>query len=125
MNAIGLRSPGEEVAITYVRDGQTRTASATLGQRIAVSSAGADINPGLAGAEFAANTATSRGGVEVAAVAPDSPAAQRGLRDGDVIVAVNRTAVSSISDLIREASNEEILFLLVIRGDRQLMLQIR
>jgi hypothetical protein len=51
--------------------------------------------------------------------------AQRGLRDGDVIVAVNRTAVSSISDLIREASNEEILFLLVIRGDRQLMLQIR
>lgn len=125
MNAIGLRSPGDEVEITYVRDGRTRSATATLGQRIAVSSAGADIHPGLAGAEFAANTATSRGGVEVTTVAPDSPAAQRGLRAGDVIVAVNRTAVSSISDLIREGSNEDILFLLVIRGDRQLMLQIR
>jgi hypothetical protein len=47
------------------------------------------------------------------------------LREGDVIVAVNRTGVGSIADLIREASNEEILFLLVDRGDRRLMLQIR
>ncbi len=125
MNAIGLRSPGDEVEIKYVRDGRTRTANATLGQRIAVSSEGADIHPGLSGAEFAANTATSRGGVEVTVVIPNSPAAQRGLREGDVIVAVNRTAVGSISDLINEASDEEILFLLVVRGDRQLMLQIR
>jgi serine protease Do/serine protease DegQ len=125
MNAIGLRTPGETIEIRYVRDGQVRTANATLGQRIAVSSEGADIHPGLAGAQFAANTVTSRGGVEVTSVEPDSPAAQRGLREGDVIVAVNRTGVGSIADLIREASNEEILFLLVDRGDRRLMLQIR
>ena len=125
MNAIGLRSPGDTVEIRYVRNGETRTTEATLGQRIAVSSEGTDIHPGLAGAEFAANTATSRGGVEVTSVVPDSPAAQRGLREGDVIVAVNRTAVDSIADLIQVASDEEILFLLVDRGDRRLMLQIR
>ncbi len=125
MNAIGLRSPGETIEISYVRDGKVRTANAILGQRIAVSSDGADVHPGLAGAQFAANTATSRGGVEVTAVEPDSPAAQRGLREGDVIVAVNRTGTASIADLIREASNEDILFLLVDRGDRRLMLQIR
>ncbi len=125
MNAIGLRSAGEEVEIKYVRDGRTHTASATLGQRVAVTSEGADIHPGLSGAQFAANTATSRGGVEVTTVTPNSPAAQRGLREGDLIVAVNRSAVGSISDLIREASDQEILFLLVVRGDRQLMLQIR
>jgi serine protease Do/serine protease DegQ len=125
MNAIGLRTPGETIEIRYVRNGEVRTANATLGQRMAVSSEGADVHPGLAGAQFAANTATSRGGVEVTAVEPDSPAAQRGLREGDVIVAVNRTVVGSIADLIREASNEEILFLLVDRGDRRLMLQIR
>ncbi len=125
MNAIGLRSPGDTIEIRYVRDGKVRTVNATLGQRIAVSSDGADVHPGLAGAQFAANTATSRGGVEVTAVEPDSPAAQRGLREGDVIVAVNRTGTGSIADLIREASNEEILFLLVDRGDRRLMLQIR
>lgn len=125
MNAIGLRSPGDTVDIKYVRDGSTRNTKATLGQRIAVTSDGADVHPGLAGAQFAAQTATSRGGVEVTGVAPDSPAAQRGLREGDLIVAVNRAAVGSIADLIREADNENILFLLVIRGDRQLMLQIR
>ena len=125
INVIGLKSPGDTVDIKYVRDGKTRTARAELGQRIAVTSAGADIHPGLQGAEFAANTATSRGGVEVTAVEPDSPAAQRGLRDGDIIVAVNRVGVSSISDLIREASDQDILFLLVDRGDRRLMLQIR
>ena len=125
MNAIGLRSPGETIEIRYVRDGKVRTANATLGQRIAVSSEGADVHPGLAGAQFAENTATSRGGVEVTSVEPDSPAAQRGLREGDIIVAVNRTGTGSIADLIREASNEEILFLLVDRGDRRLMLQIR
>lgn len=125
MNAIGLKSPGDKVSIRYVRDGKEQRASATLGQRIAITSTGADIHPGLAGAEFATNTATSRGGIEVTSVTPDSPAAQRGLRDGDIIVAVNRNAVNSMSDLIEVASDEQILFLLVVRGDRQLMLQIR
>jgi Do/DeqQ family serine protease len=125
MTAIGLRSPGDVVDITYVRDGKTRTTRAELGQRISVTSTGADIHPGLAGAEFVTNTATSRGGIEVASVEPDSPAAQRGLREGDIVIAVNRGAVNSMSDLIEAASEQDILFLLVLRGDRQLMLQIR
>ena len=67
----------------------------------------------------------SRAGIEVTSVEPNSPAAQRGLRDGDIIVAVNRLAVRTIADLIRIASENDILFLLVQRGERQLMLQIR
>jgi serine protease Do/serine protease DegQ len=124
-NVIGLKSPGDTVSIKYVRDGKTRSTKATLGQRIAVTSTGGDIHPGLTGAQFSANTATSGSGIEVTSVVPDSPASQRGLREGDVIIAVNRSAVNSMADLINVATDQEVLFLLVVRGDRRLMLQIR
>ena len=125
-NAIGLMSAGDEVQIRYIRNGETRTVSAELGQRVAATISGADIHEGLSGAEFGSNTTvTSRIGIEVTAVASDSPAAQRGLREGDLIVQVNRRNVRNISDIIASASDNDILFLLVQRGDRQLMLQIR
>jgi S1-C subfamily serine protease len=56
---------------------------------------------------------------------PDSPAAQRGLRPGDIITAVNRRPVQTIQDLSDIARTSNILFLLVQRGDRSLMLQVR
>ena len=125
-NAIGLMSAGDEVQIRYIRNGETRTVQAELGQRIATTISGADIHPGLAGAAFASNvTAASRAGIEVTSVEPDSPAAQRGLRAGDLVVQVNRRNVRSVTDMIGIASDNDILFLLVQRGDRQLMLQIR
>jgi len=65
------------------------------------------------------------GGVEVIAVEQDSPAAQRGLRAGDIITAVNRRPVRSLAELNEIASSNRILFLLVERGDRALMLQVR
>ena len=40
------------------------------------------------------------GGAEVASVVPDSPAAVAGMEDGDVIVAVDREPVASMSELI-------------------------
>ncbi len=124
-NAIGLMSAGDQVSITYLRDGDRRTARAELGQRVAATGSGGDIHPGLAGAQFASNTAAQLNGVETTEVEPGSPAAQRGLRAGDVIVAVNRQPVRSIADLIATASENPILFLSIVRGDRPLMLQIR
>ena len=55
----------------------------------------------------------------------DSPAAQRDLRAGDVITAVNRQPVQNLQQLREISSRNRILFLLVRRGDRQLMIQIR
>ncbi len=122
---IGLRTPGETVSIRYIRESETLSTRAELGERIAAASSGENIHPGLVGAEFASNTTTSGNGIEVTSVEAGSAAAQRGLRGGDIIIAVNRRAVSSIAELIEIASEYEILFLLVQRGDRQLMLQIR
>jgi uncharacterized iron-regulated protein len=44
-------------------------------------------------------TLESGGGVRIAAVLPGSPGAQAGLRDGDVLVEVNDTAVADLEDV--------------------------
>jgi Do/DeqQ family serine protease len=124
-NAIGLKGSGDTIDIEFVRDGRKRTVNATLGQQTTTSIAGTDIHTGLTGAQFASTSATASGGVDVTEVEPGSPAAQRGLRDGDVIIQVNRRPVQNIQQLQDIAEDNNILFLLVQRGDRALMLQIR
>ena len=124
-NTIGLLRSGDAVTIRYLRDNKSRTATATLGRAEDQLLSGADIHPGLAGASFAPASTSSDSGVEVTNVEEGSPAAQRGLRGGDVITAVNRVLVRDLRDLQTIASNNRILFLLVQRGDRSLMLQIR
>jgi len=124
-NAIGLKGSGDEVEIELVRNGETRTVTATLGQRTQTQSLGEEIHPGLAGAQFSAESAAGGDGIEVTDVEPGSPAAQRGLRPGDIVIAVNRIGVRSLEELQEIAARNEILFLLVRRADRQLMLQIR
>lgn len=124
-NAIGLRGSGEEVRIEYVRDGRERTVTAQLGQQTAQNVRGEDIHPRLQGALFPRVSTNTVNGVEVISVEPESPAAQRDLRAGDVIVQANRQEVENLNQLGEIAAGSRILFLLVRRGDRQLMLQIR
>ena len=126
-NAIGLMGSGEDVNITYIRDGETKNTTAILQQQQVALSDGTDIHPGLEGAQFATFTTSSgaEGGIEVTGVEDASPAAQRGIRTGDVITAVNRRTVRNVQQLGELARANNILFLLVQRGDRSLMLQIR
>lgn len=125
MNAIGLKGSGEAVEIEFVRDGRTRNVVATLDQQNNSQTVGANIHPGLAGAVFASATAASSGGVEVIEIEAGSLAAQRGLRSGDIIMQVNRQTVRNLAQLQEIAAESQILYLLVQRGDRALMLKIR
>ena len=124
-NTIGLMRSGDEVEIEYFRDNDKRKASTSLGQQRLAATVGAEIHPGLVGAQFAESSTARDDGVEVTAVEPGSPAAQRGLRAGDIITAINRRPIRSLNELNEIASSSRILFLLVQRGDRALMLQIR
>lgn len=63
--------------------------------------------------------------VVVASVAPGSPAAEKGLREGDVIVAANREPVHSIEDLTRIADNVDgVLMLDILRDEAPLAVLI-
>jgi len=124
-NTIGLMRSGDVVSLRYLRDNKSQTTSATLGQLEDQLLAGQDIHPGLSGASFARSSTSSDSGVEVSNVEEGSPAAQRGLQSGDVITAVNRTLVRNLRDLQTTAQSSRILFLLIQRGERSLMLQIR
>jgi Do/DeqQ family serine protease len=127
---IGVRRSGDKVRLEVLRDGKKRALVATLDEREAVDRVSAeDIHPGLAGADLS-NHDGSEGGfngpaVLVAAVEPESPAATRGLRANDIIVAVNRTRVRSVKELQEIASQQSLLILAIRRGNRDLLLQIR
>ena len=124
-NRIGLLRSGENVDIKFVRDNETRSAEAKLGQARSQMVLGEEIHRGLAGATFAVSSTTTTNGIEITEVQEGTPAAQRGLRSGDLITHVNRIQVQDLSDLREVASRYDILFLNVRRGDRALMFQIR
>ena len=124
-NTIGLMGSGDQVDIRYIRGGKSLSTTATLGRLQASRSVGADIHPGLSGAEFATSSTSAIRGIEVTSVEPDSLAAQRGLRSGDIITAVNRRDVRTLEQLTEIAAVNSILFLLGQRGNRAIMLQIR
>jgi len=130
-NAIGLLRIDEEVRIQYVRDGKTYKTTAKLGEQpVQEQVSASDIHPGLEGAELADSDPRNpeRGGtpgVFVVSVEPGSPAHQRQLRAGDVIVAVNRTRVASVADFRQAAEGSSSLLLSIRRGNTTLLLPIR
>ena len=127
---IGVKRSGDKVQLDLRRDGKQRSVTAILDEReLAEQVSAGEIHPGLDGAEFAAYDGT--GGpfdgpaVQVTAVEPDSPAAARGLRPNDIIVAVNRVRVRSVQQLREIAGEQRLLILAIRRGNRDLLLQIR
>lgn len=124
-NRIGLLRSGAQIQITYIRNNEILSTRAELGQAQSQMILGEDIHPGLAGSVFAVASTSDRGGIEIGEVQDGSPAAQRGLRTGDLITHVNRIKVQDLQGLREVASRYDILFLNVRRGDRALMFQIR
>ena len=124
-NAIGLKGSGEEVEIQLVRNNNKINVIAILGQQQLSRSEGTDIHPGLVGASFASASTMSGGGVEVSTVESGSAAFQRGLRSGDLITAINRQQIENLQQLQKIAKQSNILFLLIQRDNRMLMIQIR
>jgi Do/DeqQ family serine protease len=129
-NTIGLKRSGETVELEIIRDGRKRKIKAQLGEQdTPVQVAADEIHQGLQGAELETLDANSprfegEAGVLVASVAPGSPAAQRGLRPGDLITGVNRQRVTSLAELQQHAQGQSLL-LNIRRGNATLLLPIR
>ena len=127
-NRIGLMQVGEKIEVELIREGRKLTVRAHVGEAATQQMAGHQTSPKLEGANFRDIGPTHQlygrvEGVEVASVESNSRAWRIGLRPGDIVLSVNRKAVSSVRDFseaIDEASGA--LALLVQRGQSRLFL---
>jgi Do/DeqQ family serine protease len=117
-NQIGLIPVGEEVELKVLREGQVRTLKMRVESMQAAEATGGESVPELAGATV--GNAERNGQAEVVAVIDvtrGSPAWSRGLRPGDLIVAVNRHKVRTTRELAAALQASGRLVLTVVRGD--------
>ncbi len=121
-NSIGLLSIGEKVDVALLRDGKPRRITAVVSERDEAAEAKAGGHPGLEGASLAD---AQGGGVLIRAVAEGSPAAQRGLRANDTILAVGRTRVANLAEFQRATQGAEAFVLQIKRGNAMLVIPIR
>lgn len=124
---VASKGAGKKVELTALRDGEEVTLSVTLGSADKPAITAENIHPSLKGAKLA-NGKTQRGedGIEVTELNERSPAAMLGLEKNDVIVAVNRTRLTSVGalrDMLSEAKG--VLALNVVRGNSSLYILIR
>ena len=126
-NRVGLLPVGSTVRLGLLRDGHARTATVRLASRDGPPQAGGELDARLDGVLLSptAPEADPRG-VVVREIEPRSAAALAGLRNGDVITAIDRDPVMSLEDVRRlvHASNGALL-LNVSRGGRALFLALR
>jgi serine protease Do len=127
---------GEPVTLGVWRDGKTRHLPLTVGELAADGPEEAqtaqpaqgtwgmhlqDLSPALARQQGL----ESDQGVLVVAVQPGSPAAEAGIRPGDLLLEVNRQTVQSVrevQEILAKATNQESLLALVQRGQGSLFI---
>lgn len=129
-NHIGLKRVGEDVELKVKRGKKTRDFTVTIGESETAEAGGDAIHPRLQGATLGPISedhplAGKVEGVLVQGIERGSPAAQSGLRPGDIISAANRKPVSSLSELRDIAEGNSQLLLHLRRGDGALFLLLQ
>jgi len=114
---IATSGAGKEIELTYLRDGKTDNVKVTLQADDGSQTASKTELPALDGATLNNYDAKGVKGVEINKVQPNSMAAQRGLKSGDIIIGINRQPIESTQDL-RKALDEKpsAVALNILRG---------
>jgi Do/DeqQ family serine protease len=132
-NTIGLLRPDEEVRIGFIRDGERRSVTAhlreaepTVARAVPESAPVGELDPSFEGAELTPNqSGNGVDGLLVTQVEPESAAAERGLRSGDIITHINRQRVRSLAEAREITANARTIILQVQRGGRSLLILMR
>jgi serine protease Do len=131
-------APDTEVAMDIVRDGKEKALKVKIGT---MAQAGEEVKPeqektawGLSVEDLTPQLAESLGldtgerGVVVSDIEPGSPAAEAGLRQGDLIKEVNRRPIQNLDDYTRtteKAKKGESVVLLIKRGGSTLYVVLK
>ena len=127
-NAVGLTEPGTRIELTIIRDGRTRNLPVTIGDMPAPAEVSMPRLQGATLSELPSNVRDriKRDGVYVASIEIGSSAWRTGLRQGDVILEVNRKSVKNIETFNeRVADAEGAIALTVQRGSARIFLVLR
>lgn len=130
---VAEKMPGTEITLTIIRDGEEMELEVTLGEYPHEDLAVADQEEvreiiGFSVTELTRDIAEQLrlpgniDGVVVEDVDRNSPAAENGLQQGDVILALNRVRITSVSDfheVIGEMEPGESMLLQVLRGNNR------
>ena len=120
-NKIGLVRIGEAVDLTLVRAGQQQTLNVRIG-KLTSPTISREVAPQLTGATFEDYEAgvamfSKAAGVRVSGVKRGSPAWQYGLRQDDIVVAVNQRPVKSMDEFQEALQKTSRTFALTIERE--------
>ena len=117
-NMVGLLRVGDEMDISVIRDGKKRTMRAVIGDVRDYTLAGTKINQRLAGATIEEKEQNGKTMLVVTEVEQGSAAWNAHLREGDIILSVNRRPVKTLVDLQKIVSDKDAHILLNIQRGR-------
>lgn len=124
---VATQRAGSKVQIGLFRDGRQMVVDVTLDENSVYANAGnaSELSQAFSGAKLA-NAKDSKG-VEITSVEKGSIAQRLGLKEGDIITAVNRAKVKNLNDLKKnlEGSKGRINALRIQRGETELYITIR
>jgi Do/DeqQ family serine protease len=126
-NMIGMARVGDKVSLGLLHEGKPRTVTAVIGKQNELAAEAGDLHPALAGADFAdvPPEELSGGGVLVRSVAPGSPAASIGLRSNDIIIGIDRTRISGVSQFAEAVKERDSFLITLRRGSQTVILPVR
>jgi serine protease Do len=138
-NLVAMTTPGKQVPIAVIRDGQQRELSITVGELPEKLTASTEAPESLDKFGMQVQNLTDElaeqlgyqgeEGVVISEVEPDSPAARAGLRPGMLVSEVNRESVDNVEafrEALAESGNTQQALLLVQdrRGSRYVALSL-
>jgi len=136
-NRISLTPPGSNVNLTILRDGDKKEVKVRIGKLDSISMSqnrqeSEILKLGLSLHQLTPELADRYGyenekGVLISYVEGGSAAYRAGLKSGDLILQINRQAVSTVEEAIKHLQNgvEKVILLLVRRGDSALYVALK